>query len=177
VLDQAGTLLDDYGGGQVRRDSSLFCGSPASTVPIHADRHDNLLLQLTGTKTITVWWFSDPRAELAAIERNAGRHLNLEVVPEEWRTFELRPGDGLYLPPYTIHSVVCGSTVSTALSASFSTVDSERADRVHVANRHIRRLHLDPRGPGTSILTDRLKAAAIDGVRRTKPWRDRLRQR
>jgi hypothetical protein len=173
VLDQVGDTLGDHGGGQVRRDSSLFCGSAGSTVPIHGDRHDNLLLQITGTKTITVWWFADRRRELAVLERNAGHHLNLEVVPDEHRVYELGPGEGLYLPPYTIHSVVCGPEPSTALSASFSTVVSERADRVHVANRHLRRFRVDPRGPGDSVVVDKVKAAAVDGVRRAKRWRGR----
>ena len=147
VLDQAERILGSYGGGPVRRDASLFCGSPGSTVPIHGDRHDNLLLQLVGTKTVKVWSFLDP-GELAEIERNVGRHLNLEVVPDAFQVFELGPGDGVYLPPYTIHSVECGPEASTALSASFSTVASERAELVHLANRQLRRLHVRPRGPG-----------------------------
>ncbi len=171
VLDEAGAVLGSYGGGMVRRDSSLFCGSPGSVVPTHCDRHDNLLLQLVGTKRVAVGHFDDPARELAEIERNFGRHLNLEVMPDHVAVFDLSPGDGLYLPPYTIHSVRCGPVVSTALSASFSTAVSERAELVHLANRHLRRLHLRPRGPGRSRTSDWGKATSMQLARRLRARR------
>lgn len=168
VLDEAEAVLGSYGGGMVRRDSSLFCGSPGSVVPVHCDRHDNLLLQLTGTKRVTVGHFDDPARELAEIERNAGRHLNLETMPDHVSVFDLGPGDGFYLPPYAIHSVRCGPELSSALSASFSTVASERAELVHLANRHLRRLHLRPRGPGRSRAADWGKATGLTLARRLR---------
>jgi len=171
VLDEAETVLGSYGGGMLRRDSSLFCGSPGSVVPMHCDRHDNLLLQLTGTKRVTVGRFDDPARELEEIERNFGRHLNLEALPDRVDVFDLGPGDGIYLPPYSIHSVRCGPELSSALSASFSTVASERAELVHVANRHLRRLHLRPRGPGRSRTSDWGKAAGVRLARRLRSRR------
>jgi hypothetical protein len=89
------------------------------------------------------------------------------------QVFELGPGDGLYLPPYTVHWVRCGPEASTALSASFSTIDSDRAELVHLANRHLRRLHVRPRGPGVSPVADRAKAAAVTAARRIRRPRDR----
>jgi cupin superfamily protein len=168
ILDEAEHLLDGYGGGMRRRDASLFCGSPGSNVPIHCDRHDNLLLQLAGTKQVTIGTFRDPARQLAEIERNFGDHLNLTVVPDELHVIELGPGDGIFLPPYTIHGVRCGDEPSTALSASFSTAASERAELVHLVNRRLRRLHVQPRGPGTSERTDRAKATGITWARRLK---------
>jgi hypothetical protein len=174
TLDQAEEVLGSYGGGMVRRDASLFCGSPGSTVPVHCDRHDNLLLQLVGTKEVMIGAFTDPDRELAEIERNFGRHLNLAAMPDEVQVILLGPGDGLFLPPYTIHWVRCGPEPSTALSASFSTVDSERAELVHLANRHLRDLRLRPRGPAESRLADWTKARivlAARGLRRRRAAR------
>jgi hypothetical protein len=168
TLDQAAQILGSYGGGMLRRDASLFCGSPGSRVPVHCDRHDNLLLQLVGTKEVMVGTFRDPERELAEIERHFPGHLNLAVMPDEVQVIELGPGDGLFLPPYTIHGVRCGPEPSTALSASFSTVESERAELVHLANRRLRRLHLRPRGPAESRLVDRAKAAGVTWGRRLR---------
>ena len=168
TLDQAEGMLGGYGGGVVRRDASLFCGSPRSSVPVHCDRHDNLLLQLVGRKDVMVGTFTDPDRELAEIERNFGRHLNLEAMPDQVRVIRLGPGDGLYLPPYTIHWVRCGPDPSTALSASFSTVESERAELVHAANLHLRRLHVRPRAPAKSRWADWTKATGITWARRVR---------
>jgi hypothetical protein len=171
TLDQAAAILGSYGGGMVQRDASLFCGSPASVVPVHCDRHDNLLLQLVGTKEVMVGRFTDPDRELVEIERNFGQHLNIGAMPEDVTVFRLGPGDGLFLPPYTIHWVRCGPNPSTALSVSFSTVQSERAELIHHANRHLRRLHFHPRSPGRSRLAVQVKVAAVTWTRRLREYR------
>jgi len=168
TLDQAERILGSYGGGTVRRDSSLFCGSPGSTVPVHADRHDNILLQLVGTKDVMVGRFSDPARQLEEVERNCPHHLYLETMPDEVEVIRLGPGDGVYLPPYTIHWVICGSEPSTALSASFSTASSEQEEAVHAANHYLRRLHLRPGAPGRSTTIDRTKAAGFHLMRRLR---------
>jgi len=155
-------------GAMVSRDASIFCGSPGSVVPIHCDRHHNVLLQLAGVKEVGVGWFDDPSRQAAEIERNFGRHLNLEVAPDRSEVHTLGPGEGIYLPPYTIHWVRCGPEPSTALSASFATSTSVQAERVHACNARLRRLHLTPVRPGVSPTRDRAKAAAIGLGRRLR---------
>jgi hypothetical protein len=152
-----------------RRDASVFIGSPGQVVPVHCDRHHNFLLQVTGTKELMVGRFRDPAAELASIERHYREHLNLEQMPDEVATYRLGPGDGVYLPPYSIHWVRCGPQPAVALSCSFSSPSSVRAELVHECNTYLRRLRVTPCGPGR--LSDGAKAAAARAARQARAYR------
>jgi len=153
-----------------RRDASVFIGSPGQVIPVHCDRHHNFLVQVTGRKEFMVGRFHDEDEELSAIERHYPAHLNLEREPDEVTTYRLGPGEGMYLPPYTIHWVRCGPEPSVALSCSFSTPTSDRAELVHECNALLRRVHATPRGPGGAL--DPAKAAVARAARRLRHRRD-----
>jgi hypothetical protein len=164
-------------GPVVGQGASLFLASPGSVVPVHFDRHHNVLLQLQGTKQLTVGTFADPRAQQRAIEMKfEGSGRNPAELPTLTRTFRLRPGDGVYIPPYTLHWAQAGDDVSVAVSCAFSTTSTVRAELVHACNAKLRRLGLRPRPPGRSVGRDRAKAAFIVKARRLRGMvRDRVR--
>jgi hypothetical protein len=61
--------------------------------------------------------------------------------------------------------------VSAALSCSFSTAVTVRAEAVHACNAQLRRIGLHPRPPGRSVRRDRLKVAALRAAHRARPGR------
>jgi hypothetical protein len=88
-------------------------------------------------------------------------------------TVELRPGQGLYIPPYAFHWVTNGRTSSVSLSCSFHTVRSDRTELLHAANIKLRRFGLRPRPPGVSEPRDRIKAGLLRARHRLVKLRPR----
>lgn len=145
-----------------RDETSIFLAAPGATVPVHFDSHHNVLLQLAGTKELTIGWFSDAGAQARALETGCRSRKRMgHAVPPETTRFHLGPGDGLYIPPFALHWVHGGSEVSAALSCSFSTASTLRAELVHTCNAQLRRVGLRPRPPGRSLRRDRAKVAAM----------------
>jgi hypothetical protein len=145
--------------------ASVFCAAAGAVVPVHFDRHHNLLLQVEGTKTVTIGAYDDPAIEQLLIERGFEKE-NADVVPTVSATFDLHPGDGVYIPPYAFHWVTNGDAPSVSLSCTFHTTRSDRMELLHASNVRLRRLGLRPSLPGASDRRDRAKAALLRGRRR-----------
>ena len=145
-----------------RREIAAFVASPGAVVPVHIDRHHNLLLQLAGHKTVLIGTYADTTSAQVEVERRYGRErMNPLRLPDHEVAYELGPGDGLYIPPFTFHRIEGGDDVSIALSCGIHTERSEAAVRVHRANGTLRRLGIRPAPPGRSPRADRVKASLV----------------
>ena len=167
-----GQVFDAVGepeGPPDRLETSIFLAAPGAVVPVHFDSHHNVLLQLVGTKEVTIGAFDDPVAQTRALEFGcrSGKRM-ADVVPPVTAQFELGPGDGLYIPPYALHWVTGGDETSAALSCSFSTAPTLRAEVVHACNAQLRRLGLRPNPPGRKPARDRAKIVAFRAALRLR---------
>lgn len=161
ILDQADTVIRGRDGGMQRREGFLFLSAPNAVTPVHFDPEHNFLLQIRGAKDMNVCDWDDPATEQRELDRyHDGGHRNLDTLPKESSTFRLVPGGGVYVPPWRPHWVQNSDAVSISLSITFRTALSERAERVHIVNSHLRRAHLSPRPPGSSPMVDRAKETA-----------------
>lgn len=99
-------------------DPSLWIGGAGSTTLAHYDVLDNVLVQLHGTKRVTLWPPSAAAAlcvypDTHARARKSQLHLELDGparaspadVPRAAYDEVLRPGDALYIPPFYFHHV------------------------------------------------------------------------
>jgi len=133
--------------------------------PVHHDDHDLLVVQLRGHKR---WYLSQKPSELP----NAWRGIPGEA-PElgPHATVDVRPGDLVYLPRGTLHSVdsdteslhvAIGFTPLTAREALIAALDHlsdhDQSLRLTLGNR----LPFQLRGPGF----ERLAAPIVDGAAR-----------
>lgn len=168
-LDRVVDVVHQRDGAMGRRGANIFLGSAGAVAPAHFDRHHNLLLQICGTKDVTVGQFEDLSVAQREIESHFGRNHNLHELPENATTYHLEPGDGLYIPPYAFHWVKGGTDPSVSLSCGFRSPTSERAEKIHTCNIRLRRMGLSPSPPGRSELVDRAKAAVVQGRRRLAP--------
>jgi Cupin superfamily protein len=158
ILDEAETQIRGRDGGMQRREAFLFLSAPNAVTPVHFDPEHNFLLQIRGAKDMNVCEWDDPETEQRELNRyHDGGHRNLDAMPRESTTFRLTPGGGVYVPPWRPHWVQNSDAVSISLSITFRTAVSERAERVHVVNSYLRRVHLSPRPPGSSQPIDRAK--------------------
>jgi hypothetical protein len=170
LLDAVSTefrsVLATHDGPVRARTGTVFLTSPGGVVPAHIDRHHNILLQIEGTKELCVGEFDDDLVQEQEIHRHFEGHDYLLRLPNRFQTFTLGPGQGVYIPPYRPHWIVCDQNVSIGLSCSVRTNTSNRVELAHTFNSKLRRLGLRPQMPGAQPRLDAAKAVAVTARRR-----------
>jgi hypothetical protein len=146
-----------------RRDAGFFVTSAGAVTPAHADRHHNLLLQISGRKEIGLCP-PGSRSHANAVARSLPT-LRVSEMPDDADIIDLHPGSALYMPPYTLHWVR-SLDESLALSCGWSTEHTVRAGEVHAANAALLRLHIPAQPVGSA--TDRVKVRGVAAVRRIR---------
>ena len=162
-LDQLEDCVVDTAGRLRRRMVRMFVSSPGSVTPAHFDVENNLILQVRGTKRLTIGRYATDSDERRAIERwwDSRCSQNLETLPPELVSYELEPGMGAYMPSLAPHWTLNGDEPSVTLSMFFRTRASERHEAAQAVNARLRRIGLSPRPPGESVSADRAKAAVM----------------
>jgi hypothetical protein len=142
----------------------IFLSGPGAVTPYHMDPDHGFLLQIHGSKKVRVWNPNDhsvvpPKAIeefLTSSPREAFRYK--EEFEAKAQTFELKPGEGVYIPWSAPHWVsVNDDDYSVSINLSFRTRETERKRRIHMTNHYLRRLKIDPAPPGLSETRDALK--------------------
>lgn len=159
LLDQIEPLPDGQPMGN--REAYIFLSGASSVTPSHRDPEHNFLLQVRGAKQFTAG--ARPTGDqLPHLEHNYryGRR-NFPTVPQDAETFDLRPGEGLYVPPDAVHIVRNGAAVSVSFSIVWRPAALVREARVLRFNHTLRRLGVKPKAPGASPRRDRIKARVV----------------
>lgn len=145
--------------GEVRRRQGvIIISAPNSTTPTHIDGEQSYLLQITGTKRISIGEFVDDEVAHREIDRYCGGgHRNIPDLPKSAEDFDLSPGVGTHVPALTPHLVKTPAGVSISVSVGFETDALIRRSAVHRANDRLRRLGITPARPGVRPRGDRAK--------------------
>ena len=161
-------------GAMLKREAFIFISSPGAVTPFHFDPEHNILLQIRGRKTMTVFPAGDEI--LAAGEAHEafhdGGHRNLPWRDEFaalGRAFELRPGEAVYIPVKAPHWVRNGPEVSISLSVTWRSEWSYREQYAHRMNALLRKAGLQPAPPRRFPHQNHLKSLgyrAVDKARR-----------
>lgn len=158
----------------MQREGFIFISSPGAVTPFHLDPEHNFLLQVRGSKTVSMWDRDDrfvlPDAELEKFYA-AFVHRNLpwrDVFQTTAWVVPLDPGQGLHFPVAVPHWVKNGPEVSISFSITFRSRSSLARDDLYRANARLRKLGLSPRPPGESILLDSTKRAAFVALRQLR---------
>jgi hypothetical protein len=172
-LDEIEPLSEPIEPGMCEREAAVFVSSPSSVTPYHMDHEINFLLQLRGTKTISVFNAADSTVlsdrELEDYFSGPAVHRNMrfaEDYQQRATVFELRAGLGLHIPTTAPHWVKNGDAISISFSASFKTRASLQRGNVYRMNAVLRRLGLDPVPWSRSPARDRIKHHAYRVLRR-----------
>jgi hypothetical protein len=162
AIDDVAPEVERREGKISRREGFMFMAGRDAVTPAHCDPEHNFLLQLHGTKTVSVGGFSDPETVQREMElQHQGGHRNIATLPDSATEFRLVPGVGVYLPPDTPHWVTNGPGLSWSLSLPFYTPVTERGELVHAFNAWLRGKGRSPRPPGESRIRDHTKAACV----------------
>ena len=140
----------------------IFVSSPAAVTPYHMDPEENFLLQIRGTKTLSVF---DPADRSIVSEPEiesffSGAHRNLAYRDDYQRKaqlFDLKPGLALHVPFAAPHWVQNGPAVSISFSITFNSRASMRRLQAHRVNARLRRFGVVPVPVGRSALCDATK--------------------
>jgi Cupin superfamily protein len=162
TLDELEPGVTAKQGKMRKRVAFIIVSSPNSVTPVHFDIEHSLLMQVRGTRTLSIGRYENDAVRRHEIDRYwDGSHGRIEALPEEVRTFTLRPGRAVYIPAGTPHWVHNGPDISQSVTFTYFTAATVRENRIEDFNSRLRRLHLHPREPGHSAVVDTAKVGAI----------------
>ena len=140
--------------GEIRRvEGFFFITSPGGVAPYHFDPEHNLLMQVRGSKVMTVFPAGD--TFYASDESHEAYHLGGR--PElTWREemaaggteFSLSPGEALFVPLMAPHFVRNSNEASISLSVTWRSDWSMAEADARALNGIMRKAGLAPRRPG-----------------------------
>ena len=176
-LDEIEPLSEPIEPGMCEREAAIFVTSPGSITPYHMDKEINFLLQIRGSKTISVFSASDrevvSEVELErhftgeAIRRNMVFH---ERYQKRATVFELKAGYGIHIPTTDPHWIKNGDAVSISFSNGFKTRASLRRGMIYNLNGRLRKMGLDPSPYGKGALRDTMKLQVLRAINRAERW-------
>ena len=145
-----------------KRVAFVFVSSPNSVTPVHFDIEHSLLMQVRGSKTVSIGRFESDADRRHEIDRYwDGSHGRIETLPPEEAVYTVTPGRAVYIPPGTPHWVHNGPDISLSVTLTYFTAATVRENRVEDFNSHLRRRHMKPREPGRSATVDTAKVCAM----------------
>jgi len=145
-----------------KRVAFVFVSSPNSVTPVHFDIEHSLLMQVSGSKTVSIGRWGSAAARRHEIDRYwDGSHGRIETLPPEEAVYTVTPGRAVYIPPGTPHWVHNGPDISLSVTLTYFTAATVRENRVESFNAHLRRRHMNPREPGRSAAVDTAKVGAL----------------
>jgi quercetin dioxygenase-like cupin family protein len=152
-------------GPMAKKIAFIFVSSPGAVTPFHMDPEHNILMQLSGTKTMRVY---PARGGIVSDEQHEAYHTgdahrNLMHRPEFDALAEihdLNAGDALYVPVKAPHWVQNGPAPSVSFSITWRSRLSLDEASLRLANRWVRARGLTPPPPGEQPFRDRLAVLA-----------------
>lgn len=169
VLDNVRPLVEPRDPGMCYRGGWIFVSSPRTVTPFHFDKEHNFLLQIRGTKRVYVWDVDDTvvASELARDRFHQCHERKLLVWDEAFRerahVFDLRPGEGAYMPSTCPHMVENGDSPSVTMSFTYYTDATRRNALLHKAHAMLRERGFAPPAVGESPLLDGCLLALAQG--------------
>jgi hypothetical protein len=148
------------------QDAIVFITSPKRVTAYHIDRECNFILQIHGTKEISVFNQKDrdvlPEEE---IERFWTVDNNAAVYKPQYQdratVYHMAPGKAIHVPVNAPHWVKNDNNISVTLSVNFQFRENFPA-HVYRANYLLRKVGVSPTPPGQSGLRDAAKCFAMN---------------
>ena len=167
-LDQLESGMTAKQGKRVKmrkRVAFVFVSSPNSVTPVHYDIEHSLLMQVSGSKTVSIGRFESDAVRRHEFDRYwDGAHGRIETLQPEEAAYTMTPGRAVYIPPGTPHWVHNGPGISLSVTLTYFTAATVRENRVESFNAVLRRRHMMPREPGHSATVDLAKVCALGAL-------------
>lgn len=147
ALAELAPMVDRKTGPMLHREAFIFLSSPNSVTPFHMDPEHNILLQIEGEKTMTIFPAGDhalvppPQSE----SFHGGAHRNLswdDAFLGKGQPIKLLGGDAILVPVKAPHFVNNGPVVSISFSITWRSDRSIAEGELHSLNAILRRCRL-----------------------------------
>lgn len=175
TLSELDPIIRSRTGPMLKQEGFIFISSPNAVTPLHFDPEHNILLQLRGSKSMTVFPAADE--EIAPAVAHERLHLGIGHRNLAWdnsyalrgKSFDLSAGNGIYVPLMAPHWVKNGPAVSISFSVTWRSAFSYAEADARGMNAMLRRIGFYPRPPKAYPARNRLKSLAFRLVRRIRP--------
>jgi quercetin dioxygenase-like cupin family protein len=153
LLEEMRPQIERKTGPMMNLRGFIFVTSPGGVVPYHFDPEHNILLQLRGSKVMTVFAPGDPAfaADEAHEAFYAGGRPELkwrdEMAPQGI-PITIGPGEAVYVPVKAPHHVTNGAEVSVSISVTWQSPWSFAEADARAFNAMLRRIGIKPSPPG-----------------------------
>lgn len=151
----------------------IFVSSPGTITPFHMDEEHNFLLQIRGSKKLSIANGNDPTVlsndQLRAYFRDNGELIRYSENLEERSTHvELYPGEGLHIPTFFPHWVKNGDAVSISVGILWHSNVTAHRRHLNRVNGWLERVGVPTATPGEHPIVDSLKTLPFLLKRRMK---------
>lgn len=163
LLAEIKPILERKTGKMLRPQGFIFVSSPNAMTPYHFDPEHNILLQLRGEKTMTVFPAGDERFAPASAHESyhTGGPRNLiwqDSFAEQGQACHLTPGKAIFVPVMAPHFVQNGPMPSISLSITWRSDWSFAEADAHAFNHMLRGWGMNPTAPGRFPEQNKAKA-------------------
>lgn len=174
VLGELRGVVEPRTGEMLQLEGFVFITSPGGVTPFHFDPEHNILLQIQGSKVMTLFPLEDE--DLLSAQAHEAFHLGKHHRNLPWRdefaakgqTFELTPGEALHVPVKRPHWVQNGPAPSVSLSVTWRSEWSYAEADARAFNAVLRGIGLHPHSPRAYPGQNRVKALAYRAIRRVR---------
>lgn len=173
LLDELRPVIEARTGAMLKPQGFVFVTSPDGVTPYHFDPEHNILLQVMGSKRMTLFPAGDAR--FAPDETHESYHTG---GPRDlfWRddllpggkVWSLSPGEALFVPVMAPHFVQNGPAPSVSLSITWRSEWSFAEADARAFNSMLRKIGLKPRAPLRWPSTNKGKAFGWRLLRRLR---------
>lgn len=163
LLDELRPTIEARTGAMLKPQGFVFITSPNGITPYHFDPEHNILLQLMGSKVMTMFPAGDaryaPDETHETYHTGGGRELfwQDDLLPGG-RKWSLHPAEALYVPVMSPHFVTNGPAPSVSLSITWRSEWSFAEADARAFNGLLRKLGMKPRAPGRWPAGNRAKS-------------------
>ncbi|MCL6249620.1 cupin-like domain-containing protein [Altererythrobacter sp. KTW20L] len=176
LLGELRPIIEHRTGRLMKPQGFIFISSPDAVTPYHFDPEHNILLQLRGEKTMTIFPAGSARFAPDEVHETYHRGGKRELAWQESFVrdgvpFRITAGEAIYVPVMAPHFVRNGPKVSISLSITWRSDWSFAEADARAFNGLLRRWGINPKPPKRWPASNSAKALAWRIVRKM-PWSD-----
>jgi Cupin-like domain len=174
TLSEIEPMVQRRTGAMMGHEGFIFISSPGSVTPFHFDPEHNILLQIRGSKTMTVFAPGDEATAPAELHERfhlGQHHRNLpwkDEFADKGNAIALQPGEAIHVPVKAPHWVKNGPEVSVSLSITWRSDWSYAEADARAFNHVLRNIGVHPRNPAAFPSRNLGKSLAYRALRRMR---------
>jgi len=172
ILGELTDVVVPRTGEMLQHEGFIFVSSPGAVTPFHFDPEHNILLQLNGSKTMTLFSVEDEAISPPGVHEAfhmGEHHRNLtyrDDFAERGTAITIGPGEAIHVPVKSPHWVQVGAEPSISLSITWRSEWSYAEADARAFNRAMRKLGLKPSSPRPFPSSNKGKALAWRAISR-----------